>query len=123
MYAADKDSGDGVIPTLALVDELHRHKNLDLYRLWKGKLRKRQGQIVTISTAGEPESEFENTRKAIRDAAVERERDGAYLRAASRKLVMHEWMVQDAVQVDDMAAVKDANPFSGITVETLAEDR
>jgi phage terminase large subunit-like protein len=31
VLAADAATGDGAIPTLALVDELHRHRSLDLY--------------------------------------------------------------------------------------------
>jgi len=31
VLAADAATGDGVIPTLALVDELHRHRSMDLY--------------------------------------------------------------------------------------------
>ncbi len=52
VYAADDRTGDGIIPTLALIDELHRHRDLRLYRVWRGKLEKRGGQLVTISTAG-----------------------------------------------------------------------
>ena len=54
VHAADDRTGDGTIPTLALLDELHRHRNLDLYETWRGKLDKRGGQLVAISTAGEP---------------------------------------------------------------------
>jgi phage terminase large subunit-like protein len=52
--AADDRTGDGIIPTLCLIDELHRHRDLALLRTWIGKLRKRKGQLVVISTAGEP---------------------------------------------------------------------
>jgi phage terminase large subunit-like protein len=53
VFAADDRTGDGIIPGgIALVDELHRHRDLRLYRVWVGKLVKRGAQIVTISTAG-----------------------------------------------------------------------
>jgi hypothetical protein len=78
VFAAEAKTGDGVIPyPFAIVDELHRHDDLRLYSLWKGKLRKRGGQILTISTAGEPETPFENTRDEIRRRATKRERVGA----------------------------------------------
>jgi phage terminase large subunit-like protein len=65
----DPDHNDGVIPfPFAILDELHRHDDLTLYRLWKGKLRKRRAQILTISTAGEPGTEFEENRDRIRQA-------------------------------------------------------
>ena len=120
VFAADDRTGDGVIPTLGIIDELHRHRNLGLYRTWAGKLLKRQGQIVTISTAGEPGSEFEQTRELIRQSAEKTERAGSFLRASSKSLVLHEWAVPEKGDVTDFALVKAANPFTGITVDTLA---
>jgi hypothetical protein len=51
IHAADAGTGDGIIPfPYAFLDELHRHRSLDLYETWRGKLDKRDAQIVTIST-------------------------------------------------------------------------
>ena len=123
VFAHDPKTGDGVIPyPYAIIDELHRHDDLRLYSLWKGKLRKRNAQILTISTAGEPETPFENTREAIRQKASERKRNGSHLRASAANLVYHEWMVPSDAQCSDMKAVKDANPLSTISEESLAED-
>lgn len=123
VFAAEAKTGDGVIPfPFAIVDELHRHDDLRLYSLWKGKLRKRGGQILTISTAGEPETPFENTRDEIRRRATTRERVGAHLRAEGPGLVLHEWMVPSDEACSDMKVVKAANPLWSITEETLAED-
>jgi Terminase large subunit, ATPase domain len=119
VYAADANTGDGVIPTLAILDEGHRHPDLRLYRLWRGKLNKRGGQIIMISTAGEPGTEFEETRDRIRDMARTRRRRGAHLCARGPSLVMNEWKVAKASDAADMRKVKAANPFSGITVATL----
>lgn len=125
VFAADKDTADGVIPfPIALVDEPHRHKDMSLYRLWKGKLNKRGAAIATLSTAGEPGSEFEEMREAIRSQATERERDGehdCHLRAVGHRLVYHEWMVPRVEQARDLSVVKEANPLSTITPEYLAE--
>jgi phage terminase large subunit-like protein len=119
VFAADDRTGDGVIPTLAIADELHRHRDLGLYRTWAGKLLKRGGQIVTISTAGEPGSEFEQTRERIRQEATQVQRDGSFIRAASQRIVLHEWSVSDKADVEDMRVGKSANPFSGVTIEDL----
>jgi phage terminase large subunit-like protein len=124
VYAADKVTGDGVIPTLCIVDEGHRHKDLGLYRTWKGKLRKRggAGQIVMISTAGEPGGDFEETRDKIRNQAETRTRKGpAYMRAEAPNIVMHEWKVPDADSARDLQLVAEANPLAAITAKTLAE--
>jgi phage terminase large subunit-like protein len=120
VFAADDRTGDGIIPTLCIIDELHRHRDLRLYRTWRGKIRKRHGQIVTISTAGEPFGEFEQTRERIRQAG-DLERGECFLRSASENLILHEWAVPEKGDVEDMALVKMANPFSGVTVEGLSE--
>lgn len=118
VFAADDRTGDGIIPTLCLVDELHRHRDLRLYRTWRGKLQKRGGQIVAISTAGEPGSEFELTREAIRRSG-EVSRDGSFVRARSNNTVIHDWAVPEDADVEDMATVAQANPFSGVTEDML----
>jgi hypothetical protein len=123
IFAYDPKTGDGVIPApYALLDELHRHPDMRLWELWAGKLRKRGGQIIGISTGGEPETPFENLRDGVRRRATERTREGSYLRAAAPGEVLHEWMVAKDEDCSDMEAVKAANPLSTITVATLAED-
>src|SRR5450631_989396 len=121
ILSSDDKTGDGVIPTLCVLDELHRHRDLRLYRTWRGKLAKRKGQIVAISTAGEPGAEFEETREAIRNQAETVDRQETFLRATSKHLILHEWSVPEDGDVEDIALVKQANPFSGITEEMLAE--
>jgi phage terminase large subunit-like protein len=56
VLAADVDTADGVIPTLALVDEMHRHKSAGLYGVFRDGLGARDGQMLTISTAGDNEA-------------------------------------------------------------------
>jgi phage terminase large subunit-like protein len=119
VYAADVKGGDGVIPTDCFVDELHRHDDLRLYRLWKGKLRKRGGRIHVSSTAGEPGAPFEELRETIRNQAVERDRDGAHLCARGPGIVYHEWAVPSADKARDLELVKAANPLAAITVDYL----
>jgi len=122
VYAADQGTGDGVIPyPFALVDEGHRHKDLGLYRTWKGKLGKRGAKIGMISTAGEPGTDFETTRDSIRDSATDRHREGSYLRAEGGGVVMHEFKVPDIDQAKDLAVVKQANPLPTISEADLAE--
>jgi phage terminase large subunit-like protein len=120
-FAADDRTGDGVLPTLAIIDEPHRQRDLSLYRTWAGKLDKRQGQLVAISTSGEVGSDFEATRTNIRRVATDVIRRGSFIRASSARLILHEWAVPEDGDVEDFAVVKSANPFSGITVASLAE--
>jgi len=124
IYASDEGTGDGIIPDLGILDELHRHKKgLKLYRTWTGKLDKKAGQVLAISTAGEPYSEFEEIRATMRSEATEVKRERCYVRAASEGMVLHDYHVPDGQNVEDMEVVKAANPFSGVTVESLGRKR
>jgi phage terminase large subunit-like protein len=122
--AADPKTGDGVIPTFAIVEELHRHKDLSLYLLWRGKIEKRHGQIVAISTAVEPGSEFELARDSMRQSPSARvTREGAFVRAISPKFVLHDWAVPEDGDVEDLKVVKMANPLKAVTIQRLREIR
>ncbi len=123
VFAADDNHADGIIPTDAFLDELHRHKNMRLYRTWRGKLLKRDARIATISTAGEPGSEFEETREQIRQMTPVVEMGPGFVLCRSDRIALHEWAVDEGGDVEDMDVVKAANPFSGITVEMLREKR
>lgn len=122
VFAADDRTGDGVIPTLALVDELHRHKDLRLYRTWAGKLEKRGGQIIAISTAGEPGAEFEETRALILRESKTTAR-GAHIRAEADGLVLHDWAVRDRDRANNMRVVAAANPLKVINADRLRKKR
>jgi phage terminase large subunit-like protein len=123
VYAADDRTADGIIPTLALLDELHRHRNLRLYRTWRGKLLKRNGQIVTISTAGEPGGEFEDTRANIRQMADDVNVDGCHTRAVGDDIVLHDWAIPKTEMARDMDAVALANPLESLTAGVLRKKR
>jgi phage terminase large subunit-like protein len=122
VLAADVDTADGVIPTLALVDELHRHKSAGLYGVFRDGLGPRRGQMVTISTAGDHEaSALGQMRSAAhRLPGLEREGRHLFVRAADGSFALHEWALEESDDVDEMAVVKLANPASWQTVEALA---
>ena len=123
IFASDAASGDGVDPTLALIEELHRLASMELYETWAGKLEKSNGQLVVVSTAGEPGGEFEELRARIRQSATETHREGCYLRAAGSSTVIHEYALPEKGDPEDISLVVQANPFSGITVESLERKR
>ena len=124
IHAADAGTGDGIIPyPFAILDELHRHKNLDLYETWRGKLDKRAAQIVTISTAGEAGGEFEETREKVRQGVPIMEHRPGFTRCLSDEVSFHEHALEEGGDPEDMDAVKRANPLPSITVETLAAKR
>lgn len=121
VLAADANTADGVIPTLALVDELHRHKSTDLYGVFRDGLGPRNGRMITISTAGDDES---SPLGVMRHEA--HELPGCktvdchtYARSPDGAFALHEWALDPADDRDDMTIVKRANPASWQTEEAL----
>jgi phage terminase large subunit-like protein len=124
VYSADAGGGDGVIYDLAMVDEVHRHKSLELFRTWRGKNQKRPGgQFVSISTAGEPGGEFEELRQRARTEAPEIVVSDRHTRAASPQMILHDWSLRADDDCEDLELVKRCNPLSAVTVEALAAKR
>jgi phage terminase large subunit-like protein len=129
IFAADDSTGDGVIGTLSILEELHRHRSLALYRTWRGKVDKRrrgraatiEGQVLAISTRGEPRSEFEAAIEKIIKESPEVTTAGSFTRAASRSLVFHGWGLPEGSDVHDLPLVKTANPLKAITVKSLRD--
>lgn len=119
VFAADANTGDGVIPTLAIIDEPHRQRNMGLYRTWRGKLPKRKGQIVAISTAGQPGTEFEIAREKNRRAVEAIERTDTFLRGRTSSLVFHEWALPEKGDPENLELVKASNPLKAMTIEEL----
>jgi len=121
VLAADVDTADGVIPTLALVDELHRHKSADLYGIFRDGLGPRDGRMLTISTAGGHELSPLGQMRATALTLPTVQRDGAHLTAATadRSYVMHEWALRKEDDLDDLLLVAQANPASWQTLPAL----
>lgn len=121
VLASDSQTADGVIPTLAIVDELHRHKDDGaMYGVFHDGLGPRKGRIVTISTAGD---NMVSPLGRLREAAyLQRvQRKDAYRYVRQPDFAMHEWALDDGADTDDMNVVKLANPAPWQTVEALAK--
>lgn len=123
VMASDVDTADGVIPTLALVDELHRHKSSDLYGVFRDGLGPRDGRMVTISTAGDDEDSPLGRLRANAHAIKNTVVDGGYRYARSEGFALHEWALDPDQDRDDMQLVKSVNPAPWQTIESLAERR
>ena len=123
VLAADVDTADGIIPTLALMDELHRAASAGLYGIFRDGLGPRAGQMVAISVAGEHElSPLGEMRAAARRLPSARRR-GRYLYARSEDggFAMHEWALEPDDDPHDMRTVKKVNPASWQTIEELQQ--
>lgn len=123
--AADANTQDGVGPTLALVDEYHRHPSDALYSVFRDGLDKRDGQLVTISTAGDDEVESPLGRLRTGLYRHIAKRDGRYLYAHDEdgSAVLHEWALRPEDDPEDLQLVAMANPLSSITIDKLRRRR
>jgi phage terminase large subunit-like protein len=122
VIAADAKTADGVLPTLALVDELHRHPNGELYGVLSDGIDARSGRMVTISTAGLDEASPLGQIRTRAEGFGSYRRRGAYCHARSDDgaFVLHEWSLADDDDRDDLRVVKRANPLKRLTVAELA---
>ena len=121
ILAADADTADGVLPTLAIVDELHRAKSADVYGIFRDGLGPRGGQMITISTAGDTEASVLGELRASARRLDSLRLDGRHRTAHSpdRQFVYHEWALDPDDDRDDLNLVKLANPASWQTLEEL----
>jgi phage terminase large subunit-like protein len=125
VLASDVDTADGVIPTLALVDELHRHKSADLYGVFRDGLGPRHGRMITISTAGDDSESPLGRMRSAAYALPTLKHDGTYryARSGDGAYVLHEWALEPEDDRDDMRVVKRANPAPWHTLEALGRRR
>jgi phage terminase large subunit-like protein len=122
VLASDVDTADGVIPTLALVDELHRHRSADLYGVFRDGLGPRHGRMITISTAGDDELSPLGVMRTAAYALPGMVRRGGhrYVRSPDGAYAMHEWALGPDDDIHDMRVVKRANPAPWQTTFALA---
>jgi len=119
----DPATNDGTIPfPFFICDELHRHPDMSLWRLWKGKARKRRAVGIGISTAGAPGEEFEEARDKIREDCdrIRKAHGGTLYRG--NHMAMWEYRVEDPEKALDPEVVAAANPLSLVTAEAIAEE-
>lgn len=123
VLAADAPRLHGLSPTLAIVDELHAHKDSEVYLAMRTAVLKRPGsKLVTISTAGQGSDSPLGQLRARALGLPNVSRKGFVTDARGPSLRMLEWAVPDDVE-PTAANAKKANPASWITTEALAEQR
>jgi phage terminase large subunit-like protein len=124
VIAADGPKQHGLILDLAIVDELHAHRHDELYVALRTAMQKRAGaKMLTISTAG---ARLDSPLGELRERCLKLpkvKREGALTRAEGPNLAMLAWELPEGAELDDLDAVKSANPASWISREGLAEQR
>jgi phage terminase large subunit-like protein len=123
VLAADAGRIQGLTPSLAIVDELHAHRDDGVHQALLTSMAKRPGaRIIVISTAGSgPDTPLGRLRaRALAQADVRTK--GAFTDARGA-LRMLEWAVPEDADTSDLAVVKKANPASWVTRDALARQR
>jgi phage terminase large subunit-like protein len=122
--SSDGDRAHGKIPSLALVDELHAHKNARLFEALKTAMGKRaDAQMLTISTAGHDLGgvlgQWRERVMRLPDRVVDDRL--TVVRNAPSNFAMFEWACRPDDDLSDPAVVKRANPASFVSEAFLAE--
>jgi phage terminase large subunit-like protein len=124
VIASDAPLAHGLTPSLVLVDELHAHRDGELYEAMRTSMLKRPGsRMITISTAGSDPDGVLGRLRARALAKPQVTRSGPLTRTHGPALAMLEWSVGDNWDGVDLQPVLEANPASWITSEGLAEQR
>ena len=111
VLSADADTADGQIPTLALVDELHRHRDGQLYDVLMRGIGPRQGRMVTISTAGSTEESALGKLRQKAHTLRSRKITARHKRYAKGEFVLHELALEASDDPNDLKTVKMVNPL------------
>ena len=123
VMAADADTADGVIPTLAIVDELHRHPSGALYGVYRDGLLG-DAQMITISTAGASmDSPLGHLLTKAREFAVEQVKKRRTYTSPDGSFVLIEWALDAEDDPQNLKLVMDVNPAPWHTRATLRQRR
>lgn len=120
--SGDVNTVDGVIVTLGLVDELHRHKDGGrLYGVLVDGTGPRNGQVVTISTPGETMKSVlgRALKAALKMPGLTRKGKYTYVRSPEGDFELHQWGLDPEDDREDLRLVKQANPLSNVTIKKL----
>jgi hypothetical protein len=121
---ADIRTAQGVIPTLAIVDEYQEHPTSGLYAIFRDGLTPRHGQMITISNPG---ADFDSALGKLRAEAIQhpcsRQGRRRLYTSPDGSVVLIEWGLEDEDDTNDLRLVKMANPAPWQTVSELRRRR
>jgi phage terminase large subunit-like protein len=124
VLSSDGPRAHGLRPTLAIVDELHAHRDAELYVALRTALGKMPGaRLLTISTAGHDVDSVLGRLRARALALEEKDLSGNCMIARDPRgsFAMLEWAAAEDADLEDPDVLKQANPASWVTREWLAE--
>jgi phage terminase large subunit-like protein len=124
VLSSDGPRAHGLQPTLAIVDELHAHRDPELYVAMRTALGKVPGsRLLTISTAGHDVESVLGRLRARALALEDKRTAGPLTTAIDRRgsFALLEWACAEDADLSDPKTAKTANPASWVTEEWLAE--
>lgn len=124
VLASDAPKLHGLTPSMAIIDELHAHRDDEVYLALRTAAVKRPGcRMVTISTAGQgadtPLGRLRTRCLAQPTVKV----NGALTETRGPSLAMLDWSVPEDGDIDNPRVVKQANPASWLSMDALASQR
>jgi hypothetical protein len=127
VLASDEDTADGVLPTLAIVDELHRHKTSELYAVLRLAVGTTGGRMLTISTAGSsmdtPLGEKRRRAQGMPGFVRDAKRRRSFVRSKDGSFAFIEWSLNPDDDPNDLKTVKLVNPAPWKTLTLLAKEQ
>lgn len=123
VYANDPGTFDGWLGTLGFIDEYHRSDSAEVYGLMREGIGPRDGQMITISTAGNDEASPLGELRSKAYALPGFSRDGCHRSVSTGRFAFHEWALDLEDDSDDLELVKLANPAPWLSAEVLMERR
>jgi phage terminase large subunit-like protein len=121
---ADIRTAQGVIPTLALVDEYHMHSSSGVYAIFRDGLTPRNGQMITITNPGMSfDSPLGKLREKMLECPVHKTGRRRLYRSKDGTNVLVEWGLEPSDDTDNINIVKMANPAPWQTKKALRRRR
>jgi phage terminase large subunit-like protein len=124
VLSSDGPRAHGLRPTLAIVDELHAHRDAELYVALRTALGKMPGaRLLTISTAGHDVDSVLGRLRARALALEDKDLSGSCTVARDPRgsFAMLEWATAEDADLEDPEVLKTANPASWVSKEWLEE--
>ncbi len=111
--SADAGLAHGYSPSFAIVDELHVHKNPDLFEAIRTGISdaRREPMMISITTAGH---DYESICRHVYERGVS---------GKDPRLFFRWWEPATGADVDDVKAWRTANPASWVSIESLRDKR
>lgn len=123
VWSSRKDTGQGLLPDLVIIDEGMELVDWGFVRILLGKLRKKDGQLLLLANAGEPASTYEQVKARNMQKCEVRRGSGwaaGRITASGPGFRLRRWCLPEKADIKNLDEVKKVNPL--VPRERLAQD-